>query len=514
MYFCHKIQMLKYMRNRKIMVFFLSLMAFCVFANAQDVKKSDFQQRAEQEAAKQNIANARSYYLRAFDDYVGRNEIRQGVECGISATALYYKENFWKEAFELLHRVENPVNASNLSEAEKSSLRYLVSKERMKMYMKLRKGESVKAQLSIMKSYADAAKDEDLQNDLLYNQAIYYYTFGQTAQGDAVFKQMAAKLTSTKEYDKVDEVYRTLIENGKKSNNANMVAQSYSNYMMWKDSVSAVKAAEETNALKQRIADDESVIAEKDDSLSSRKVVIVAQRILILVLIVVLALGTMVLLRYIRLTAKQKKTIKQANDNIALKAKFISNISAQLNPTLQKLDATIPEVKALLDFSSDAQLLSELESTADETVETEDVQVQSLCEELMEQIRGKVKDRVTLTVNVQKMSVPMNKAYVEHILSHLLSNAAEFTPAGGEIWIDFKKRSPHKYQFIVSDTGSSIPEEKREEVFRPFAEIKDLTKGDGLGLPICRQMARKMKGDLEIDPAFTKGTRFLLNLNV
>lgn len=111
------------------------------------------------------------------------------------------------------------------------------------------------------------------------------------------------------------------------------------------------------------------------------------------------------------------------------------------------------------------------------------------------------------------MNVDINKEYVSHILLHLLNNAAEYTPEGGSIWLDFKKRSPHTYQFLVSDTGKGIPEEQREDIFKPFREVRDLTTGDGLGLPICKQMALKMKGDLDIDPSFTKGTRFVLELH-
>ena len=202
-----------------------------------------------------------------------------------------------------------------------------------------------------------------------------------------------------------------------------------------------------------------------------------------------------------------------ANDNNALKAKFISNISAQLEPTLRKLDGSQPEVKALLDFSEHIQTLSELENTADEAVELEDTQVPQFCEGLMDQIRDKVKTGVTLTVNAPKMSAPIHREYVSHVLLHLLNNAAEYTPEGGTIWLEFKKRGAHTHQFLVSDTGCGIPEEMRDEVFKPFRGIKDLTEGDGLGLPICRQMALKMNGDLEIDPAFTKGTRFVLNLH-
>ena len=96
---------------------------------------------------------------------------------------------------------------------------------------------------------------------------------------------------------------------------------------------------------------------------------------------------------------------------------------------------------------------------------------------------------------------------------HLLNNAAEYTPEGGTIWLDYKKRGAHVHQFLVSDTGEGIPEEKREDVFKPFVEIRDLTTGDGLGLPICRQMALNMNGELSIDPNFTKGTRFVLDLH-
>jgi signal transduction histidine kinase len=224
--------------------------------------------------------------------------------------------------------------------------------------------------------------------------------------------------------------------------------------------------------------------------------------------------GGVVLMRFILLTRKQKKTIKLANESDALKAKFISNISAQLEPTLKKLDDSIPEVQALLDFSNRIQTLSELQNSANKELEMEDVQIQQFCEDLLGEVRDKIKKDVTLSVNVPKMNVCINKEYVSHILLHLLSNAAEYTPAGGNIWLDFKKRSPHKYQFLVSDTGCGIPEEKQDDVFKPFLEIRDLTTGDGLGLPICRQMAQNMNGDLSIDSQFTKGARFVMDLNV
>jgi len=501
--------------NRKIFFLVINLLLCLTIVNAQEMKKSELHKRAEAVDPKENIASARSLYIHAFNDYYNHGQMRQGVECAVKAASLYYsRENYYKEAFDLLRRADEAINSSEKdSQTDKAAMHYLVTKERLNMYIKLRKSDSAKDQLNILESHANQANDENVKNDLLYTKAIYYYTFGMNTQGNAVFKEMADKLTASKEYDKVDEVYQTLIANGRKSNNANMVAQSYSNYLAWKDSTSAMKHADEIGALKKQIADNEATIADKDSSLSTRWMIIIGLCILAAALAAALVIGAVILMRFILLDRKQKKVIRLANESNALKAKFISNISAQLEPTFKKLDSKQPEVKALLEFSSHIQTLSELENKDSSEMEMEDIPMTQFCEGLMDRIRDKVKKDVNLTVNASNMSAKINKDYVSHILLHLLNNAAEYTPAGGSISLDFKKRGPHSYQFLVSDTGDGIPEEKREDIFKPFLEIRDLTSGDGLGLPICKQMALKMKGDLDIDPKFTKGTRFVLDLH-
>ncbi len=498
---------------KKVFILLLSLSLGFSVVNAQEAQKSELHQRAESDFEKGNVASARFHFIRAFEDYAKKGDLKSGMECAARGTAMYYKENYWKEAFDLLRRADQEVDASGKNAKEKAALHYIITKERLAMYIKLRKGDSAKDQIEIMENQVTYAADEALKNDLLYNKAVYHYSFGQNAQGNAVFKEMASKLTASKQYDKVDDVYKTLIANARRSGNANMVAQSYSNYLAWKDSVNTLKHADEIGALKQQIADNEKKIDDQDSSLTMRQAIIVGLCILAAALAAALVLGGIVLMRFILLTRKQKKMINLANENNALKAKFISNISAQLNPTLHKLDEKIPEVKALLQFSEHISQLSDLENSIDEEVELEDVQLTPFCEGLMDDIREKVKSGVTLKVNVPNMSAKINKEYVSHILLHLLNNAAIYTPSDGTIWLDYKKRGAHVHQFLVSNTGDAIPEEKRDEVFKPFTEVKDFTEGDGLGLPICKQMALKMKGDLDIDGEFTKGTRFVLLLH-
>ena len=486
--------------KKKCFVLLFSMMVSLVGAVAQE---------ADGSAAS---VSPRHQLIRAYESLMNNGQYKQGVENGVKAVQSYYQENLYQEAFDLLRTIDQSIENGTSAPGERASLRYLTSRERMLMYMKLHRGESALNHLNQMSNYAAASSDESQKSDLLYNKTIYYYAFGQTEKGNASFKEMAALLTAQKEYGKVDEVYQTLIANGRRSNSASLVAQSYQSYMAWKDSVSALKVADETSALKKRIAQQEATIGEQDDTLTSRQLMIAGLCILSIALAVALIVGGLVLMRYILLTRRQKNAIRIANENNALKAKFISNISTQLDPVLSKLKGNTEEVTALRDFSKHIQTMADLESS-EEAAELEGTMLPQYCEALMDEIRSRVKKDVTLTVNAPKMIVAINRPYVSHIIYHLLCNAAEYTPEGGHITLDFKKRGAHTHQFIVSDTGTGIPEEKHEDIFKPFVEVHDLTKGDGLGLPICRLMAIRMDGDLTIDSAYTKGARFILELH-
>ena len=219
------------------------------------------------------------------------------------------------------------------------------------------------------------------------------------------------------------------------------------------------------------------------------------------------------LMRFILLTRKQKKAIEVANEHNEMKTGFIRNISAQISPTLNKLDVSHPAVKALNGFISHIEEMSELELHLTDPYEKQEKNIANFCEGIAKQLDGKTREGVNLVVNAPKLSMSINPEMVEHILLHLLGNAAFYTPANGKITLEYKKRGAHTHQFIVSDTGCGIAEEKRANLFKPFAEVKDLTEGDGLGLPICALIATRMNGTLSLDESYSKGARFILELH-
>jgi signal transduction histidine kinase len=390
-------------------------------------------------------------------------------------------------------------------------LRFRINKERLQMYINLKNPARAKEQLTKLEETAKAAKNDSLNNDLLYTQANYYYTFGMNSQGDAYINRLIGQYKEQKNYAKVDESYKTLIDIARKANNAGLVARTYDKYILWTDSVKALTAQDELNVLKRKYDESLQTIEEKDSSLSAKQYIIIGLCILAGLLAAVLVLAGIVLLRFVLLTRKQKKAIQIANEHNELKTQFIQNISAQMEPTLNTLDATQPGVRALKGFAEHIQELSDLENTLSEAYEMREIN--TFCESVMDKIKSGLKPDITTAVNAPKLSVKTNPEQLERILLHLLNNAAEFTPEGGKIWLDFKKRGAHTHQFIISDTGCGIAEEQRENIFKPFTEVKDLTQGDGLGLPICALITTKMDGSLTLDSSYAKGTRFVLELH-
>ena len=494
------------------------LITFCfylsVYAQAPQDKATELKEQALSSLKQKDYIKARYLFKKAYEAFAVRENYPQAIECGIQANALYVRENFYKEGFELCRNMEQLIWTGEQKQNKVFyDLRFPISKERLQMYISLKNPAQAKNQLDKLEEIASLAKNDSLMEVLLYTKANYYYTFNQNTQGDACFRKLISQYKEKKDYDKVSDCYKTLIGIARKANNAPLMERTYENYIVWTDSVKALTAQDELNVLKRKYDDSLQTIEEKDSSLSAKQYIIIGLCILAGLLATALVLAGIVLLRFVLLTRKQKKAIQIANEHNELKTKFIQNISSQMEPTLNTLDTTLPGVRALKGFAEHIQELSDLESTLSEAYEMREININTFCESVMDKIKSGLKPDIATAVNAPKLSVKTNPEQLERILLHLLNNAAEFTPEGGKIWLDFKKRGAHTHQFIVSDTGSGIAEEEQADLFKPFTKVKDLTEGDGLGLPICSLIATKMNGSLTLDSSYTKGCRFVLELH-
>ena len=69
---------------------------------------------------------------------------------------------------------------------------------------------------------------------------------------------------------------------------------------------------------------------------------------------------------------------------------------------------------------------------------------------------------------------------------------------------------------VVDDDGAGIPQDKREEVFKPFVRLDEARNqdagGTGLGLAIARDIARNHGGDITLDSSPTGGLRAIVSI--
>lgn len=112
---------------------------------------------------------------------------------------------------------------------------------------------------------------------------------------------------------------------------------------------------------------------------------------------------------------------------------------------------------------------------------------------------------------------------VRQILVNLLGNAVKFTEPGGHITIrggatqqpahEAALGGPGPWVFLgVDDTGPGIPAAHLSRIFDPFVQVDAghtrPRDGSGLGLTICRRLARVMHGDVTVRSEDGKGSSF------
>ncbi len=494
----------------------LTAILFCllsIIAASAQSEGDRLRQQAATALENKEYTTARFYFKRAYESYSGAGQIGPAVDCAVNVSSLYHRENFYKEAFEILSTADALVAAEEQRAAKPApALHYPISRERQRIYVKLKKSLQASEQLENMQRQVSEAGDRNLEIDLLSASAQQYYTFGQTDKGDKAINELVDLYLSGGDYDKADECYKSLIDMALRSNNARLVSRSYEKYLAWNDSVSALRASERYAALDNKYKEACATIDERDSSITAKNAIIVGLLILSGVLAAALIFGALTLLRYIALSRRLKKELSESLRREEIKNTFISNISAQMTPTIATLDQSDPGVKALTAFTSHIQELGSLEAERTEMFPTEEVNIATYLENIAEEVRPDLAPDVTFTVNAPKMAARIVPDQLRHVLLHILRNAAIHTPEGGRITVDFKKRGPHNIQFIITDSGKGVDEELRRDLFIPFARVNDLTQGDGLGLPICSLRVSRMNGTIRLDESYTGGARFVIEL--
>jgi two-component system, NtrC family, sensor kinase len=109
--------------------------------------------------------------------------------------------------------------------------------------------------------------------------------------------------------------------------------------------------------------------------------------------------------------------------------------------------------------------------------------------------------------------VTLSDEHLVQVLLNLLLNAADAAaPGAGRIDIR-AARSPAGVRVEVEDNGPGVAPEIRDRLFEPFTTTKEVGKGTGLGLAVCRGLLEGVGGTIASEEGGA-GARFVFTLPV
>eukprot|EP00667_Euglena_gracilis_P001110 EG_transcript_1110 len=130
---------------------------------------------------------------------------------------------------------------------------------------------------------------------------------------------------------------------------------------------------------------------------------------------------------------------------------------------------------------------------------------------------------VTVDEELRGMQAAYDKCRLQQVMLNLLTNAAKFTPQGGDVHLHMECTQPPTETAVdvevrVADSGVGIPDAVQRQLFQPFVQFRagELQGGGGtgLGLAITKGLIEAHGGSLGVRSTVGHGAEFWFRLKL
>jgi len=132
--------------------------------------------------------------------------------------------------------------------------------------------------------------------------------------------------------------------------------------------------------------------------------------------------------------------------------------------------------------------------------------------ELMEyQIRS---DNIQIVLSLSENLPPVtgDANQLKQVFLNIIVNARQAMPDGGVLTVTTRATADGSAEAAIGDTGCGMSPEMTERIFEPFYTTKTEEGGSGIGLFLCRNIARDHGGALSVSSRPGEGSTFILTL--
>ncbi|HET7897196.1 MAG TPA: ATP-binding protein, partial [Flavisolibacter sp.] len=173
---------------------------------------------------------------------------------------------------------------------------------------------------------------------------------------------------------------------------------------------------------------------------------------------------------------------------------------------------TLQETLRLDTLINNILISSQLEGHA-YRMSKEELDLSDLVRDVVKRFSARYPDRQVQSNVEDDISLQGDPMLLKLLLSNLLENANKYSPKDQSIGLQLSATAG-TIRLVVTDQGIGIPDEEKKAVFEKFYRIGNeetrRTSGTGLGLYICKKIARDHNGDIFIKNNQPTGSKFIV----
>jgi len=117
----------------------------------------------------------------------------------------------------------------------------------------------------------------------------------------------------------------------------------------------------------------------------------------------------------------------------------------------------------------------------------------------------------------QTTIVHADRARLQQVMTHLLSNAIQYNRAGGSVMVSYSVEPRQRLRIRVQDTGHGLSTDQIALLFQPFNRLgreTNASEGTGVGLALSKRLVELMGGSIGVDSTVGMGSTFWIELNL
>ncbi|MBK8606582.1 MAG: two-component sensor histidine kinase [Chitinophagaceae bacterium] len=177
----------------------------------------------------------------------------------------------------------------------------------------------------------------------------------------------------------------------------------------------------------------------------------------------------------------------------------------------QKIIRTTLDETSRLDFLTNNILVAAQLENSNFKAEKEELDLTALLKDCIRQFSNRFPERIFVEDIEDDTDIKGDSLLLQMLINNLLENATKYSPKESPI-STILKRTKVGIELQIKDQGIGIEETEKAKIFNKFyrigSEATRKTKGTGLGLYLCRKIARDHNGDITMTNNEPQGSIF------